>query len=134
MDGHDQRMNNEGLLQGRFSKIRSKIVVIEHLQTGSELLAKGHLEQYSVKLANKFKNEVECWKIDDMLDLFNGEIDPYLIGQAKPIERCQDWIAQRNPKRATPPKASPETAFAVLTAIVDQIRAVHTSVAEVVSD
>jgi hypothetical protein len=99
--------------------------VIEHLQTGSELLAKGHPEQYSVKLANKFRNEVEFWKIDDILDLFKAEVDPALIGQAKQIKRYRDWIAHRNPKRPLPTKATPETTFAVLTAVIDQIRAAH---------
>jgi hypothetical protein len=99
--------------------------VIAHLQTGSELLSKGHPEQYSVKLTNKFENEVEFWKIDDILDLFKAEVDPALIGRAKQIKRYRDWIAHRNPKRATPTKATPETAFTVLTAVIDQIRTAH---------
>lgn len=104
--------------------------VIEHLQTANQLLAAGHPEQYSSMLAIKFKSVVEYWRIDEILDLFKGEVDGDLIGRAKQIKKYRDWIAHRNPNKAAPPQATPAIAFEVLTDVIDQIRATHTPPAE----
>lgn len=99
--------------------------VIEHLQTANRLLAAGHPQQYSAKLAAKFESEVEYWRFAEVLDLFKGEVDPELIGQVKQIKQYRDWIAHQNPNKPTPTQATPETAFGVLSMVIEQIRLAH---------
>jgi len=99
--------------------------VIEHLQAANERLATGHPEEYSRKLAEKFKAEVEYWRFDDILDLFKPEVDTNLIGQVKQIKRYRDWIAHRNTDRAVPTQATPATAFEVLSKLIEEIREIH---------
>lgn len=100
--------------------------VIEHLQTANRLLAAGYPQHYAGKLAEKFESEVEYWKFGEILDLFKGEVDPALIGQVKQIKQYRDWIAHQNPGKPTPTQATPETAFDVLTRMIEQIRQTHT--------
>jgi hypothetical protein len=92
--------------------------LIEHLQAGKRLLAAGFPAQYSINLAEKFESEIEYWRIDDILDLLKGEIDPDLIGRAKQIKKYRDWIAHRNTRRAVSTRTEPETAFEVLTVLL----------------
>lgn len=99
--------------------------VIEHLQAANRLLAAGFPQQYSTKVAEKFASEVEYWRFVEILDLFKGEVDPALIGQVKQIKQYRDWIAHQNPNRPTPTQATPETAFDVLTKMIEQIRLTH---------
>jgi hypothetical protein len=100
--------------------------VIEHLQTANHLLATGYPHRYSSRLAQKFRSEVEYWKFDEILNLFKGEVDTDLIGQVKQIKQYRDWIAHRNPDKATPDRVSPERAFEVLRRAIEQIRLTHT--------
>ncbi len=104
--------------------------VIEHLQTANQRLSNGFPAGYSSKLAKKFKDEVEYWRLDQILDLFKGEIDGVLLGQAKQIKDYRDWIAHRNPRRAPPAQAEPRATFEVLTQIIEQIRSKHTPPAD----
>ncbi len=104
--------------------------VIEHLQTANLLLVAGYPQEYASALAEKFVKDVEYWKVDDILDLFKGEVDANLIGQVKQIKDYRDWIAHRNPRRPTPSQATPQTAFGVPTKVIEQIRATHTRPAE----
>ncbi|GAA0189631.1 hypothetical protein [Cupriavidus pauculus] len=99
--------------------------VIEHLQAANERLAAGHPAEYSRKLAEKFKAEVEYWRFDDILDLFKPEVDTDLIGQVKQIKRYRDWIAHRNSGRPVPTQATPATAYEVLSKLIDEIRKIH---------
>jgi hypothetical protein len=99
--------------------------VIEHLQTANRLLATGYPQQYSNRLAEKFESEVEYWRFVEILDLFKGEVDSDLIGKVKQIKRYRDWIAHQNPNKPTPTQAAPETAFDVLTKMIEQIRLIH---------
>lgn len=100
--------------------------VIEHLQGANRLLAAGYPRQYSSRLAEKFESEVEYWKFGEILNLFKGEVDLELIGQVKQIKQYRDWIAHQNPNKPTPTQATPETAFYVLTQMIEQIRLTHT--------
>lgn len=104
--------------------------VIEHLQTANRLLAAGYPEQYSARLAEKFESEVEYWRFVEILNLFKGEVDADLIGQVKQIKQYRDWIAHQNPNKPTPTQATPETAFDVLTKMIEQIRLTQTPPAE----
>ncbi|MCP3020392.1 hypothetical protein [Cupriavidus basilensis] len=100
--------------------------VIEHLQTANERLAAGHPTEYSRKLAEKFKAEVEYWRFEEILDLFKPELDADQVGQVKQIKKYRDWIAHRNTNKPVPTQATPETAFDVLSKLTDQIRQIHT--------
>jgi hypothetical protein len=100
--------------------------VIEHLQAANRLLAAGYPQRYSSKLAEKFESEVEYWRFVEILNLFKGEIDSRLLGKVKQIKQYRDWIAHRNPSKPAPPQATPETAFDVLTQMIEQIRLTHT--------
>lgn len=44
----------------------------------------------------------------------------------KQIKQYRDWIAHQNPSKPTPMQATPETAFDVLTKMIEQIRQTHT--------
>ena len=52
------------------------------------------------------------------------------VGQVKQIKQYRDWIAHQNPNKPTPTQATPETAFDVLTRMIEQIRLTHTPPAE----
>jgi hypothetical protein len=99
--------------------------VIEHLQTANRLLAAGHPQQYSSKLAKKFESEVEYWRFVEVLDLFKGEVDSDLIGKVKQIKQYRDWIAHRNPNRSIPLQTTPKATLEVLTTMIEQIRLTH---------
>jgi hypothetical protein len=100
--------------------------VIEHLQAANRLLAVGYPRQYSVKLAEKFESVVEYWRFVEILDLFRAEVDPALIGRVKQIKQYRDWIAHQNPNKSTSTRATPDTAFEVLSEMIEQIRLTHT--------
>lgn len=100
--------------------------VIEHLQTANRLLAAGYPQRYASRLAEKFESEVEYWRFVEILNLFKGDIDARLLGKVKQIKQYRDWIAHRNPNKPVPPQATPETAFDVLTQMIEQIRLTHT--------
>jgi len=101
--------------------------LIEHLQCAKGLIGTGHPNGYSKKLADKFEVAVERWRIEEILDLFDIEVDTQLITRAKQIKKYRDWIAHRNPQKSTPANATPEVAFEVLTDLIDQIRKAHKS-------
>ncbi|ALM82475.1 hypothetical protein ASB57_05410 [Bordetella sp. N] len=86
----------------------------------------GHPVEYSRKLAEKFKGEVEYWRFEEILDLFKPGLDADQIGQVKQIKKYRDWIAHRNTNRPAPMPATPKTAFQVLSQAADQIRLIHT--------
>jgi hypothetical protein len=100
--------------------------VIEHLQTANCLLAAGYPQQFASKLAEKFESEVEYWRFGEILNLFKGEVDSDLIGQVKQIKQYRDWIAHQNPSKPPPTQTTPETAFDILTRMIEQIRQTHT--------
>jgi hypothetical protein len=104
--------------------------VIEYLQTANRLLAAGHPEQYSTRLAKKFADEVEYWRFGDILDLFKGEIESGLIGEVKQVKQYRDWIAHRNPRNRLSVKFAPQHAFDILTEMIEQIGFAHTLPAE----
>ncbi len=77
--------------------------------------------QYSTSLSNFSAS---------LAEYFKGEVDADLIGQVKQIKQYRDWIAHQNPNKPTPTQATPETAFDVLTRMIEQIRLTHTPPAE----
>jgi len=65
--------------------------------------------------------EMEYWKADDVLDIFKGIVDPSLIGNAKQIKDYRDWVAHRNPRRPSPTKTDPTSAYTVLQQILQRV-------------
>lgn len=78
------------------------------------------------RLYAKYEREVEYWKTEDVLDVFKGEIDGALLGDAKNIKKHRDWVAHRNPSRPSPGKVGPDFAYRVLSEILEQVEALET--------
>lgn len=78
------------------------------------------------RLYAKYEREVEYWKIEDILDIFKGDIDAVLLGDAKNIKKHRDWVAHRNPNRPSPGKVGPDFAYRVLSEILEQVEALET--------
>lgn len=57
---------------------------------------------------------IERWQIDKALDLIKPIVGRDLAGQAKNIKKYRDWIAHRNPRKATPARIDPNTARELL--------------------
>jgi hypothetical protein len=72
-------------------------------------------------LYEKFENDIEYWKVEDLLDLFKQNIDAQLIGAAKNIKRHRDWIAHRNPRRPSPGVVTPAFAYRILSETLEHI-------------
>jgi hypothetical protein len=66
---------------------------------------------------------MEYWKTGDVLDIFKGIVDPNLIGNAKQIKDYRDWVAHRNPRRPSPTKTDPASAYTVLQQILQRVMA-----------
>ena len=75
---------------------------------------------FSLSLYDKYENEVERWKIEDILDLFKKGIDENLIGDAKNVKKYRNWIAHKNPKKPIAP-VTPEFAYRILSELVKSI-------------
>lgn len=92
-----------------------------HLQKESKRILQVSTTRFTQETQQKIENELEYWRIDEVLDLFKTVIDSNLIGQAKQVKQYRDWVAHRNPKK--PPKANvpPQTAYVVLSTIVQQL-------------
>jgi hypothetical protein len=67
------------------------------------------------------EREMEYWRTDDVLDIFKGMVDPTLIGIAKQIKAYRDWVAHRNPRRPSPSKTDPTSAYTVLDQILQRM-------------
>ena len=97
-------------------------IIIGHLQTRGRKLLEEPPETLSSRLCEKFQNDVEYSRVDDILDLFKETIDADLIGSAKNIKRHRDWIVHRNPNRPSPGKVTPVFSYEILLEIVLQIQ------------
>jgi hypothetical protein len=96
-------------------------VVIGYIQDKGSKIREQHPTWFSCGLYNKYENEVEWWRIDEVLDLFKGGINGDLIGQAKNIKKYRDWVAHRNPRKATPPSVTPDVAYRILSQLEKSI-------------
>jgi hypothetical protein len=72
----------------------------------------------------KFENEIERWRIEDILDILKNVINPDFIGHAKNIKKYRDWIAHKNPNKPTPSKIDPKLAYSVLNKIITTVELV----------
>jgi hypothetical protein len=73
--------------------------LVQYLQTKSQKLREIEPSELGVRLQDRLNEDLERWRPDDILDLFKGQVDSNLIGQAKQIKDYRDWIAHKNPRR-----------------------------------
>lgn len=74
----------------------------------------------------KIDDELEYWRIEDVLDIFKIAIDPTLIGGAKQIKKYRDWVAHKNPRKSRPQNVPPENAYKLLREISSQLDKIGT--------
>jgi hypothetical protein len=96
-------------------------VVIGYIQDKGSKIREQYPTWFSRGLYDKYENEVERWKIDEVLDLFKSGINPALIGNAKNIKKYRDWVAHRNPGKATPANVTPDFAYRILSELEESI-------------
>jgi hypothetical protein len=84
-------------------------------------------QELAVSFYTKVEEEIENWRLAEILDLFKGYLDPNLIGQAKQIKAHRDWIAHKNPRRQPPAKIEANRAHIVLSQIIEGILLAETA-------
>ncbi len=74
------------------------------------------------KLAQK---EIERWRIDEIIDLFDFTVDGDVRGKLKQILQYRNWIAHgRNPQKLPPvPSTAPKTTYDTILEFFSQIAA-----------
>ena len=92
--------------------------LVQYLQTKSQKLREVEPRELGERFRDRLHEEIERWRPDDILDLFKGQVDSNLIGQAKQIKDYRDWIAHKNPRRSPPAKIEPSRAHIVLSQII----------------
>ncbi len=95
--------------------------IIEYTQGQAGALQTVEPLRFAKTLHDKVHGEVERWRLDDLLDLFKGLVDPNQVGRAKQIKDYRDWVAHRNPNRSPSAQTEPNSAYAVLLAIVSEL-------------
>ena len=53
--------------------------------------------------------------------MFKEITDPNLIGNAKQVKQYRDWVAHRNIDKGSPPKVAPQSAYQILSKILDDL-------------
>lgn len=97
--------------------------IINYVQEKSSVILQKQPSSFSRKFYDRLRDAVEYWKVDDVLDMFkNGWVNAELIGDAKNIKRYRDWLAHRNPAKASPAKVTPETAHRILLTLIQEIQ------------
>ncbi|HLC16679.1 MAG TPA: hypothetical protein VJL89_10685 [Thermodesulfovibrionia bacterium] len=92
---------------------------IEHLSDSSPAVLKS--------ICNKVNNEIEYWRMNDILDLFKGIVDKNLLGNVKQVKEYRDWVAHRNERKVKPPNIMPFDAYDRLSKVLDEINAISTN-------
>src|SRR5216684_6003434 len=92
--------------------------LVQYLQTKSQKLREVEPRRLGERFRHKLDEEIERWRPNDILDLFKGQVDSDLIGQAKQIKDYRDWIAHKNPRRQPPAKIEANRAHIVLSQII----------------
>jgi hypothetical protein len=91
-----------------------------HLQNESKILLTAPHSKM-IPVFQKKIEDVEYWRIDEVLDIFKFAIDPTLIGSAKQIKKYRDWVAHKNPKKGRPQNVPPQIAYQILSEISKQL-------------
>ncbi len=92
--------------------------IVNFVQTKIIKLLEEEPKDLAKDLHDKIRSDVEYWKIDDILDLLKGIVDPNLLGIAKNVKDYRDWVVHRNPKRQPAAKADPKTVYGALSKIL----------------
>jgi hypothetical protein len=96
--------------------------IINFLSIKGEKLIDDKSELFADNFYCKFKENIERWRFDDVLDLFDEVIDKNLIDKVKKIKRYRDWIAHRNIKKRIPISTTPHEVYEILTIMIEQIQ------------
>lgn len=92
--------------------------LFEYCFIENQRLLNNNSNDLTQRVYEKINNEIEYWRVDDVLDMFKPFVDSQIIGQAKQIKKYRDWIAHKNPKKAIPQSITPKMAHRVLLTIV----------------
>jgi hypothetical protein len=91
--------------------------VIEHVAASCSTQA-NRPERFADLLREKTSHEIERWRVDELLDLYKGWVDPSRIGTAKQVKAYRDWVAHRNPRKPPSAVIVPDPAFHALVGIM----------------
>lgn len=93
--------------------------LLEFVRMEGRRILRESRNEFMTNVYRKIDSEMEYWKSMDMLDLFIPVAGGDLIGKAKQIKQYRDWIAHRNPNKPKPPNVTPESAYKILSGIVE---------------
>jgi hypothetical protein len=82
--------------------------------------------EFNSALHRKIEEAIEYWRANDVLDLIKPLVGADLVGKAKQIKRYRDWLAHKNPKKASPGNVPPTVAYQVFSDIL-QLLSFHRS-------
>jgi len=75
----------------------------------------------NARMRTKIEDDIEFWRIDEVLDIFKTVVSSDLIGQAKQVKKYRDWIAHRNPRKPPPANVVPVIAYRLLSEILNEL-------------
>jgi len=96
-------------------------IILEYLQKKGRKILDKNSSDFNKKFYKKIEQEIEYWKINDILDMFKEIIDPNLIGNAKQIKQYRDWVAHRNIDKGSPANVAPQSAYQILSEILTEL-------------
>lgn len=100
-----------------FERALFDYLVLHHLKQ----IAPPDLSILAQKIYEKIENDIEYWRIDEVLEIYKSIIHGDLLGSAKQVKQYRDWLAHKNPKKPRPPNITPNHAYATLSAILKQL-------------
>ncbi|MGZ8175675.1 MULTISPECIES: hypothetical protein [Methylobacter] len=95
--------------------------LLSYVQGESNRILAEPTTNFTRSVHQKIDDEIEYWRVDDILNIFKTIISPDLIGQAKQVKKYRDWVAHRNIKKGSPPNVPPQTAYTILSEILKQL-------------
>jgi hypothetical protein len=99
--------------------------LVEYVKVRAEALRTSKPAAFAEELKDTVTEQIEYWRIDDILDLFKSVIDANQIGVAKRLKKYRDWVAHRNPNRVPSARTDPTSAYSLLAAIIDAVERVQ---------
>ncbi|NDU91665.1 MAG: hypothetical protein G3I10_03515 [Ferrovum sp.] len=96
--------------------------LIEFISSKTDCIKTGTPTGLTADIRDHVYVSIEYSRIDELLDILKTLIDPDVVGQLKQIKQYRDWLAHKNPSKGTPSKTDPKTAYALLSATIEQIR------------
>lgn len=98
-------------------------IIFQYVQDQTKGVLNEPISKFKKKVNEKIEDEIEYWKVSDILDLFKETIDSDLLGHAKQVKHYRDWVAHKNKniKKGQPTNVPPQTAYRILTEILEEI-------------